>query len=203
MTPIGPIDFQSTIFHIPDAIERIVHVHGRKLYINILQLSNLQNNEKFEVQAMRGIREFLADELGVENAVYSILMIAIVVVVALMIGSLVLSRGGELQVLAGTPKASVSGVLTGGAGPALRLNHESGDPLNVAQLSLSVFDSGGVQIGSATVPDTVTPATISSGMQTSPIPLDGIPIVSGSRYTIKISDTLSKQQIGMMVLVAR
>lgn len=152
---------------------------------------------------MKGKWKFMDDERGVENAVYSILMIAIVVIVALMIGSLVLSRGGQLQVLAGTPKASLSGVLNGGISPSLLLNHESGDPLNVAQLSLSVFDDGGVQIGSVTVPDTVTPAAISSGMQTSAIPLTGMAITSGNRYTIKISDTQSKQQIGMMVLVAR
>ncbi|HTY89707.1 MAG TPA: type IV pilin N-terminal domain-containing protein [Methanocella sp.] len=152
---------------------------------------------------MKGIWKFLDDDRGVENAMYSILMIAIVVIVGLMIGSLVLSRGGQLQVLAGTPKASLSGVLNGGASPTLLLNHESGDPLNVAQLALSVFDSNGVQVGSLTVPNTVTPATISSGMQTSAIQLTGMTIVSGSRYTIKISDTQSKQQIGMMVLVAR
>ena len=152
---------------------------------------------------MNGIWKFLDDDRGVENAMYSILMIAIVVIVGLMIGSLVLSRGGQLQVLAGTPKASLSGVLNGGASPTLLLNHESGDPLNVAQLALSVFDSNGVQVGSLTVPNTVTPATISSGMQTSAIQLTGMTIVSGSRYTIKISDTQSKQQIGMMVLVAR
>lgn len=152
---------------------------------------------------MKGIWKFLEDESGVENAVYSILMIAIVVIVALMIGSLVLSRGGQLQVLAGTPKASLSGVLNGGANPSLLLNHESGDPLTVAQLSMSVFDDSGVLVGSTTVPDTVTPASISSGMQTSPIPLNGMAIASGNRYTIKISHTQSKQQIGMMVLVAR
>ena len=152
---------------------------------------------------MKGNRKFLDDESGVENAVYSILMIAIVVIVALMIGSLVLSRGGQLQVLAGTPKASLSGVLTGGASPTLLLNHESGDPLNVAQLGLSVYDDGGVLVGSTNVPGTVTPATISSGMQTSAIPLTGMTVTSGNRYTIKIMHTQSKQQIGMMVLVAR
>jgi FlaG/FlaF family flagellin (archaellin) len=155
---------------------------------------------------MNGIWKFLDDDSGVENAVYSILMIAIVVIVALMIGSLVLSRGGQLQVLAGTPKASVTGVLTGGAGPTLLLNHESGDPLNVAQLSLSVFDDKDVLIGTTRVPDTVTPATLSPGMQTSTIALSinaGQSITPGSRYTIKVTDTQSKQQIGMMVLVAR
>jgi archaeal type IV pilus assembly protein PilA len=152
---------------------------------------------------MKGIWKFLDDEEGVENAVYSILMIAIVVIVALMIGSLVLSRGGQLQVLAGTPKASMSGVLNGGAGPTLLINHESGDPLTVAQLSLSVFDNSGVLVGTTTVPNTVTPSVISSGMQTSAIPLTGMTITSSNRYTVKITDTQSKQQIGMMVLVAR
>jgi FlaG/FlaF family flagellin (archaellin) len=145
---------------------------------------------------------FVDDERGVENAVYSILMIAIVVIVALMIGSLVLSRGGQLQVLAGTPKASMSGVLNGGASPYLLLNHESGDPVNVTQLSLSVFDDNGVLIGNTMVPGSVTPTTISSGMQTSAIQLNGS-IVPGGRYTIKVTHTQSKQQIGMMVLVAR
>lgn len=146
--------------------------------------------------------KFFEDDWGVENAVYSILMIAIVVIVALMIGSLVLSRGGQLQVLAGTPKASLSGVLTGGTSPTLFINHESGDPVNVAQLSLSVFDDQGVLVGSTNVPGDVKPASISSGMQTSAIALNGT-IVPGNRYTIKVTDTQSKQQIGMMVLVAR
>jgi FlaG/FlaF family flagellin (archaellin) len=155
---------------------------------------------------MNGIWKFLDDDSGVENAVYSILMIAIVVIVALMIGSLVLSRGGQLQVLAGTPKASVTGVLTGGASPTLLLNHESGDPLNVAQLSLSMFDDKDILIGTTRVPDTVTPATLSPGMQTSTISLiinAGQSVTPGNRYTIKVTDTQSKQQIGMMVLVAR
>jgi|GEM_PF-5286236 len=152
---------------------------------------------------MKGNRKFFEDDSGVENAVYSILMIAIVVIVALMIGSLVLSRGGQLQVLAGTPKASLTGVLNGGTNPSLLINHESGDPLNVTQLSLSTFDDNGILLGMIAVPPSVTPTMISSGMQTSAIPLTGQSIVSGNRYTIKVTNTQSKQQIGMMVLVAR
>jgi FlaG/FlaF family flagellin (archaellin) len=155
---------------------------------------------------MKGIWKFLEDDSGVENAVYSILMIAIVVIVALMIGSLVLSRGGQLQVLAGTPKASLTGVLNGGGSPSLLINHESGDPLNATQLSLSVFDDNGVLIGTTKVPDTVTPSMLSSGMQTSAIPLGlnaGQSITPGSRYTIKVTNVQSKQQVSMMVLVAR
>ncbi|HTX44385.1 MAG TPA: type IV pilin N-terminal domain-containing protein [Methanocella sp.] len=158
---------------------------------------------------MKGIRKFLEDDDGVENAVYSILMIAIVVIVALMIGSLVLSRGGQLQVLAGTPKASLTGVLTGGANPTLLINHESGDPLNATQLSLSVFDDNGVLIGTTStggVSPPVAPTMLSSGMQTSAIPLSlnpGQSIVPGSRYTIKVTNAQSKQQVSMMVLVAR
>jgi FlaG/FlaF family flagellin (archaellin) len=155
---------------------------------------------------MKGIWKFLEDDSGVENAVYSILMIAVVVIVALMIGSLVLSRGGQLQVLAGTPKASLTGVLNGGADPTLLINHESGDPLNVTQLSLSVFDDDGVLIGTTRVPDTVTPSMLSSGMQTSAVPLGlnaGKSITPGSRYTIKVANLQSRQQVSMMVLVAR
>jgi FlaG/FlaF family flagellin (archaellin) len=155
---------------------------------------------------MKGIWKFLEDDDGVENAVYSILMIAVVVIVALMIGSLVLSRGGQLQVLAGTPKASLTGVLNGGANPTLLINHESGDPLNVTQLSLSVFDDDGVLIGTTKVPDTVTPSMLSSGMQTSAVPLGlnaGHSITPGSRYTIKVANMQSRQQVSMMVLVAR
>lgn len=156
---------------------------------------------------MKGNRKFLEDDSGVENAVYSILMIAIVVIVALMIGSLVLSRGGQLQVLAGTPKASLTGVLNGGGSPTLMINHESGDPLNVTELSLSTFDDNGILIGMTKVPTSgVTPVILNSGMQTSAISLNvssGRSITPGSRYTIKVIDTQSKQQIGMMVLVAR
>jgi FlaG/FlaF family flagellin (archaellin) len=158
---------------------------------------------------MKGIWKFLEDDAGVENAVYSILMIAIVVIVALMIGSLVLSRGGQLQVLAGTPKASLTGVLNGGSDPTLLINHESGDPLNATQLTLSVFDDNGVLIGTTntgSVSPPVTPTMLSSGMQTSAIPLSinaGQGIVPGSRYTIKATNVQSKQQVSMMVLVAR
>ncbi len=158
---------------------------------------------------MKGIWKFLEDDSGVENAVYSILMIAIVVIVALMIGSLVLSQGGQLQVLAGTPKASLTGVLNGGADPTLLINHESGDPLSVGQLSLSVFDDNGVLIGTTgvgSVSPPVTPATLRPGLQTSAVPLDihsGQSVASGGRYTIKVTNNQSKQQIGMMVLVAR
>jgi len=155
---------------------------------------------------MKGIWKFLEDDAGVENAVYSILMIAIVVIVALMIGSLVLSKGGQLQVLAGTPKASLTGVLNGGSNPTLLINHESGDPLNATQLSLSVFDDNGVLIGTTNVPNTVTPTMLSSGQQTSAIPLNintEQSVTPGSRYTIKVTHTQSKQQVSMMVLVAR
>ncbi len=158
---------------------------------------------------MKGMLRFFEDDRGVENAVYSILMIAIVVIVALMIGSLVLSRGGQLQVLAGTPKASLTGVLNGGNDPTLLINHESGDPVNSTQLSLGVFDDNGVLIGTTatgSVSPPVSPVMLSSGMQTSAIPLSvnsGHSIVPGSRYTIKVSSVQSKQQISMMVLVAR
>lgn len=155
---------------------------------------------------MKGIWKFLEDDAGVENAVYSILMIAIVVIVALMIGSLVLSKGGQLQVLAGTPKASLTGVLNGGDSPTLLINHESGDPLNATQLSLSVFDDNGVLIGTTNVPNTVTPTMLSSGQQTSAILLHintEQSVTPGSRYTIKVTHTQSKQQVSMMVLVAR
>ncbi len=158
---------------------------------------------------MKGIWKFLEDDSGVENAVYGILMIAIVVIVALMVGSLVLSRGGQLEVLAGTPKASLTGVLTGGTSPTLLINHESGDPVDATQLVLSVFDDNGVLIGTTNtsfVSPTVTPQILSSGMQTSTIKLNtttGQKIISGSRYTIKVANMQSKQQIAMMVLVAR
>lgn len=146
------------------------------------------------------------DERGVENAVYGILMIAIVVIVALMIGSLVLSQGGQIQVLTNSPKASMTGVLNGGASPTLLINHESGDPLTVSQLTLSVFDDSGVQIGTTKVPSTVTPETLSTGSQTSGIPLttnSGQSITPGNRYTVKVMSSQTKQMIGMMVLVAR
>jgi FlaG/FlaF family flagellin (archaellin) len=148
----------------------------------------------------------MEDESGVENAVYGILMIAIVVIVALMIGALVLSQGGQIQVLTNSPKASMTGVLSGGTIPTMLINHESGDPLTVSQLSLSVFDDAGVLIGTTKVPDTVTPGTLSTGSQTSAIPLTldtGQSIVSGNRYTVKVTSTQTKQMIGMMVLVAR
>ena len=151
----------------------------------------------------------IKDETGVENAVYGILMIAIVVIVALLIGSLVLSQGGQIQVLTNSPKASMTGVLDGGASPTLLINHESGDPLKVSELMLSVFDDDGVLIGSTKVSDItpeITPATLSTGSQTSAIPLSldtGKSIAPGSRYTVKVMSAQTKQMIGAIVLVAR
>jgi FlaG/FlaF family flagellin (archaellin) len=155
------------------------------------------------------IHSLLKDESGVENAVYGILMIAIVVMVALLIASLVLSQGGEVQVLASSPTASMTGVLTGGASPSLLINHESGDPLQVGQLVLNVYDDEGVLIGTTTVSSispAITPARLNPGMQTSTIPLalnSGNAIDRGYRYTIKVVSDQTKQQIGSIVVVAR
>lgn len=151
----------------------------------------------------------IKDDSGVENAVYGILMIAIVVMVALLIGSLVLSQGGQVQVLASSPKASLTGVMSGGITPSMLINHESGDPLQVSQIMLNVYDDDGVLIGSTAVSGispAVTPAQLSPGMQTSAIPLSlntGKTIDTGSRYTVKVVSSQSKQQIGSIVLVAR
>ena len=134
----------------------------------------------------------MTDESGVENAVYGILMIAVVVMVALLIASLVLSQGGQVQVLASSPKASMTGVLTGGASPSLLINHESGDPITVSQLVLNAYDDGGTLIGTTTLASivpAVTPAQLSPGMQTSAVPLTlsaGHTIDKGARYTVKV-----------------
>ncbi len=155
------------------------------------------------------IRTFFKDDSGVENAVYGILMIAIVVMVALLIASLVLSQGGEVQVLASSPTASMTGVLTGGSSPSLLINHESGDPLQVGQMVLNVYDDDGTQIGTTAVSaitPAVTPAQLNPGMQTSAIPLSlnaGQAIAKGSRYTVKVVSEQTKQQIGSVVVVAR
>jgi FlaG/FlaF family flagellin (archaellin) len=155
------------------------------------------------------IKSFIYDDSGVENAVYGILMIAIVVMVALLIAALVLSQGGQVQVLASSPKASMTGVLTGGPSPSMLLNHESGDPLQVSQMLLNVYDDDGILIGTTMVnliTPAVTPAQLSPGMQTSAIPLtvdSGRSIDKGSRYTVKVVSSQTKQQIGTIVMVAR
>lgn len=147
---------------------------------------------------LKSVWDFFNDERGVDNAMYSILMIAIVVIVALMIGSLVLSRGEVLQALAGTPKACLSGVLESSP-PTLRINHESGDPIDISKISLAVFNDDDILIGTTTVSSA---GVLSPGMQSSAIPLNGS-ITPGNRYTVKVISTQTKQQIGMMVLVAR
>ncbi|AFC99541.1 Uncharacterized protein conserved in archaea [Methanocella conradii HZ254] len=148
---------------------------------------------------LKSVWDFFNDERGVENAMYSILMIAIVVIVALMIGSLVLSRGGELQALSGTPKASLSGVLESSP-PTLRINHESGDPIDISKISLAVFNDDDILIGTTNVSS--DSGVLSPGMQSSAITLNGS-ITPGNRYTVKVISTQTRQQIGMMVLVAR
>lgn len=158
---------------------------------------------------LENIRKMMEDESGVENAVYGILMIAIVVIVALLIGSIVLSQGGQIQMLASSPKASLTGVLNGGASPTLLINHESGDPIESKLLTLTVFDESEILIGTtqvSTITPAVTPSTLNPGQQTTAIPLNisaGKSIVSGQRYTIKVISAESKQLIGMMMLVAR
>jgi archaeal type IV pilus assembly protein PilA len=155
------------------------------------------------------INSLVKDDSGVENAVYGILMIAIVVMVALLIASLVLSQGGEVQVLASSPTASMTGVLTGGATPSLLINHESGDPLQVGQMILNTYDDDGTLIGITTVSSitpAVTPSQLNPGMQTSAIPLAlnaGKTVDKGSRYTLKVVSAQTKQQIGSIVVVAR
>ena len=145
-------------------------------------------------------RTFIKDDSGVENAVYGILMIAIVVMVALLIASLVLSQGGEVQVLASSPTASMTGVLTGGASPTLLINHESGDPLQVGQMILNTYDDNGTLVSTTNIlVYCVTPSQLSPGMQTSAITLTmnpGTSIYKGSRYTVKVVSTQTKQQIG-------
>ena len=152
-------------------------------------------------------KSFISDDSGVENAVYGILMIAIVVMVALLIAALVLSQGGQVQVLASSPKASMTGVLTGGALPSMLVNHESGDPLQVSQMILNVYDDDGKLIGTTdigTLTTAVTPEQLSPGMQTSAVPLTvNSPIDKGSRYTVKVVSSQTKQQIGSIVMVAR
>jgi FlaG/FlaF family flagellin (archaellin) len=152
-------------------------------------------------------KSFISDDSGVENAVYGILMIAIVVMVALLIAALVLSQGGQVQVLASSPKASMTGVLTGGAVPSMLVNHESGDPLQVSQMILNVYDDDGKLIGTTdigTLTTAVTPEQLSPGMQTSAVPLTvNSPIDKGSRYTVKVVSSQTKQQIGSIVMVAR
>ncbi|MGA9140383.1 MAG: type IV pilin N-terminal domain-containing protein [Methanocella sp.] len=152
-------------------------------------------------------KSFISDDSGVENAVYGILMIAIVVMVALLIAAMVLSQGGQVQVLASSPKASMTGVLTAGTPPTLLVNHESGDPLQVDQMVLNVYDDDGKLIGTtdiSTFTTAMTPEQLSPGMQSSAIPLTvSNPIVKGSRYTVKVVSSQTKQQIGSIVMVAR
>jgi FlaG/FlaF family flagellin (archaellin) len=158
---------------------------------------------------MMGIKAFMADESGVENAVYGILMIAIVVMVALLIASLVLSQGGQIQVLASSPKAGMTGVLEGGPSPTVLINHESGDPIQISQLVLNVYDDDGVLIGTTTLSSLATPPTpsqLSPGMQSSPIALNlspGKSVDRGARYSVKVVSSQTRQQIGTMMLVAR
>jgi hypothetical protein len=52
----------------------------------------------------------------------------------------------------------------------------------------------------------VTPAQLSPGMQTTAIPLTMSPgktVDRGSRYTVKVVSSQTRQQIGTIVLVAR
>jgi archaeal type IV pilus assembly protein PilA len=152
------------------------------------------------------INSLIKDDSGVENAVYGILMIAIVVMVALLIASLVLSQGGEVQVLASSPTASMTGVLTGGASPTLLINHETGDPLQVGQMILNTYDDNGTLVSTTNILSTVTPSQLSPGMQTSAITLTmnpGMSIYKGSRYMVKVVSTQTKQQIGSILVVAR
>jgi len=89
------------------------------------------------------------------------------------------------------------------------INHESGDPLQVGQMVLNVYDDDGTLLGATTIASiapAVTPSQLSPGMQTSAIPLTvsaGKSIDPGSRYTVKVVSAQTRQQIGTIVMVAR
>jgi FlaG/FlaF family flagellin (archaellin) len=151
---------------------------------------------------LRHILSFFNDERGVENAVYSILMIAIVAIVAILIGTIVLSRSGEIQALSSTPRAQLSGVLTGGpSSGTLLISHESGDPVDLSKVSLAVFNESDTLICTANVTGNSN-TLLNPGMQSDPINLNKA-ITPGQKYTIKVISKQTKQPIGMMVLVAR
>jgi len=80
------------------------------------------------------------DERGVSSVIGVILMVAVTVILAAVIGSFVLGLGQETQ---RAPEASITisdseGVFTGGTGSAFDLRHDSGDALLFREVGIIV-----------------------------------------------------------------
>ena len=88
------------------------------------------------------IKELFTDDSAVSPVIGVILMVAITVILAAVIGSFVLNLGGSLQQNA--PQASFAfDYDTAGAGN-VTITHETGDSIEAAQLNTSGLNDGSV-----------------------------------------------------------
>jgi flagellin-like protein len=96
------------------------------------------------------VKQFLADEDAVSPVIGVILMVAITVILAAVIGTFVLGLGGNVQ---SAPQAQLSfeytpaagGFADGGAdGDVVTIVHDGGDSLDSTAFSVSVTGSGSV-----------------------------------------------------------
>ncbi|WP_411966290.1 type IV pilin [Haloferax sp. YSMS24] len=80
------------------------------------------------------IKEFLTESRAVSPVIGVILMVAITVILAAVIGTFVLGLGDQVSETA--PQASFSFEYTNGSPDTLEVTHESGDSIGATELSL-------------------------------------------------------------------
>jgi len=105
------------------------------------------------------LKRLFADDSAVSPVIGVILMVAITVILAAVIGSFVLNLGGSLQDTA--PQASFSFDYTDdSSGPYVAVTHESGDSIEAGQVNATVSSNSlSVTSGSGPWPD----STVSAG----------------------------------------
>ena len=86
------------------------------------------------------IKELFADDSAVSPVIGVILMVAITVILAAVIGSFVLNLGGSLQQNA--PQASFAFDYDTADDGNVTITHETGDSIEESQVNVSGFDAG-------------------------------------------------------------
>jgi len=83
------------------------------------------------------LKRLFADDSAVSPVIGVILMVAITVILAAVIGSFVLNLGGSLQDTAPQASFSFDYTANGGTDDYVAVTHESGDTIDAAQLNVT------------------------------------------------------------------
>jgi flagellin-like protein len=92
------------------------------------------------------LKQLLTDDDAVSPVIGVILMVAITVILAAVIGTFVLGLGNEVQ--QNSPTASITFDQQGDAGSAdVKVAHDGGDTLNTDDIDITATDSSGSSVG--------------------------------------------------------